>query len=215
MFTGIIEEVGTILDMKKAGSAMSLVIQSNKVIEDVKLGDSIAVNGVCLTVNEFGSGSFTADVMLETLKATSLGTLKKGSRVNLERAMAANGRFGGHMVSGHVDGTASIVRIEKAANAVYYDLKLDPSLAKMLVLKGSIAVDGVSLTIFGLTEDQVIVSLIPHTLDETIFPEKKAGSIVNIECDMIGKYIYRFLHQGKQEKQTKPLTESFFKDNGF
>ncbi|WP_412095160.1 riboflavin synthase, partial [Bacillus haynesii] len=151
MFTGIIEEVGTILDMKKAGSAMSLVIQSNKVIEDVKLGDSIAVNGVCLTVNEFGSGSFTADVMLETLKATSLGTLKKGSRVNLERAMAANGRFGGHMVSGHVDGTASIVRIEKAANAVYYDLKLDPSLAKMLVLKGSIAVDGVSLTIFGLT----------------------------------------------------------------
>ncbi|QHZ47486.1 riboflavin synthase [Bacillus sp. NSP9.1] len=215
MFTGIIEEVGTILDLKKAGNAMSLVIQSNIVTEDVKLGDSIAVNGVCLTVNDFKKGQFTADVMLETLKATSLGTLKKGSAVNLERAMAANGRFGGHMVSGHVDGTATIVRIEKAENAVYYDLKLEPALAKMLVIKGSIAVDGVSLTIFGLTEDQVTVSLIPHTLDETIFPEKKVGSIVNIECDMIGKYIYRFLHQQNQEQQTPTITAAFLKENGF
>lgn len=172
MFTGIIEEIGTILDMKKTGNAMSLVIKSNKVTEDVKLGDSIAVNGVCLTVNDYQNDRFTADVMLETLKATSLGTLTKGSSVNLERAMAANGRFGGHMVSGHVDGTAVITRIEKAENSIYYDLKLDHELAKMLVLKGSIAVDGVSLTIFGLTEDQVTVSLIPHTLDETIFPEK-------------------------------------------
>ncbi|WP_307891884.1 riboflavin synthase [Bacillus swezeyi] len=215
MFTGIIEEVGTILDMKKTGNAMSLVIQTSKVTEDVKLGDSIAVNGVCLTVNDFKQGQFTADVMLETMKATSLGTLKKGSLVNLERAMAANGRFGGHMVSGHVDGTASIVRIEKAENAIYYDLKLDPALAQMLVLKGSIAVDGVSLTIFGLTDDQVTVSLIPHTLDETIFPVKKTGDIVNIECDMIGKYIYRFLHQSKEEKQAKTITEAFLKENGF
>ncbi|ASB88643.1 riboflavin synthase [Bacillus sonorensis] len=215
MFTGIIEEIGTILDMKKTGNAMSLVIKSNKVTEDVKLGDSIAVNGVCLTVNDYQNDRFTADVMLETLKATSLGTLTKGSSVNLERAMAANGRFGGHMVSGHVDGTAVITRIEKAENSIYYDLKLDHELAKMLVLKGSIAVDGVSLTIFGLTEDQVTVSLIPHTLDETIFPEKKVGSIVNIECDMIGKYIYRFLHQQKEAKQTKTITEAFLKNNGF
>ncbi|MFT0800406.1 riboflavin synthase [Bacillus swezeyi] len=215
MFTGIIEEVGTILDMKKTGNAMSLVIQTSKVTADVKLGDSIAVNGVCLTVNDFKQDQFRADVMLETMKATSLGTLKKGSLVNLERAMAANGRFGGHMVSGHVDGTASIVRIEKAENAIYYDLKLDPALAQMLVLKGSIAVDGVSLTIFGLTEDQVTVSLIPHTLDETIFPVKKTGDIVNIECDMIGKYIYRFLHQSNEEKQAKTITEAFLKENGF
>lgn len=118
-------------------------------------------------------------------------------------------------MSGHVDGTASIVRIEKAENAIYYDLKLDPALAQMLVLKGSIAVDGVSLTIFGLTDDQVTVSLIPHTLDETIFPVKKTGDIVNIECDMIGKYIYRFLHQSKEEKQAKTITEAFLKENGF
>lgn len=176
MFTGIIEEIGTIKDMRKTGNAMSLVIASRKVTEDVKLGDSIAVNGVCLTVTGYKKDQFTADVMLETLKATSLGALKIGSSVNLERAMAANGRFGGHMVSGHVDGTASIVRIEKAENSIYYDLKLDPALAKMLVLKGSIAVDGVSLTIFGLTDDEVTVSLIPHTLDETIFSEKRSGA---------------------------------------
>ncbi|KKB74706.1 MULTISPECIES: riboflavin synthase [Bacillus] len=215
MFTGIIEEIGTIKDMRKTGNAMSLVIASRKVTEDVKLGDSIAVNGVCLTVTGYKKDQFTADVMLETLKATSLGALKIGSSVNLERAMAANGRFGGHMVSGHVDGTASIVRIEKAENSIYYDLKLDPALAKMLVLKGSIAVDGVSLTIFGLTDDEVTVSLIPHTLDETIFSEKKVGSIVNVECDMIGKYIYRFLHRTNEEKQTKIITETFLKENGF
>ncbi|MBU8788742.1 MULTISPECIES: riboflavin synthase [Bacillus] len=215
MFTGIIEEIGTIKDMRKIGNAMSLVIASRKVTEDVKLGDSIAVNGVCLTVTGYKKDQFTADVMLETLKATSLGALKIGSSVNLERAMAANGRFGGHMVSGHVDGTASIVRIEKAENSIYYDLKLDPALAKMLVLKGSIAVDGVSLTIFGLTDDEVTVSLIPHTLDETIFSEKKVGSIVNVECDMIGKYIYRFLHRTNEEKQTKTITETFLKENGF
>ncbi|ATH92224.1 riboflavin synthase [Bacillus glycinifermentans] len=215
MFTGIIEEIGTIKDMRKTGNAMSLVIASRKVTEDVKLGDSIAVNGVCLTVTGYKKDQFTADVMLETLKATSLGALKIGSSVNLERAMAANGRFGGHMVSGHVDGTASIVRIEKAENSIYYDLKLDPELAEMLVLKGSIAVDGVSLTIFGLTDDEVTVSLIPHTLDETIFSEKKVGSIVNVECDMIGKYIYRFLHRAKEEKQTKTITETLLKENGF
>ena len=155
MFTGIIEEVGTILDMKKAGSAMSLVIQSNKVIEDVKLGDSIAVNGVCLTVNEFGSSSFTADVMLETLKATSLGTLKKGSRVNLERAMAANGRFGGHIVSGHIDGTGQIKSLTREDNAVWVQIAALPELLHYVVEKGSIAIDTLDSSILVIIEDEL------------------------------------------------------------
>ncbi|MCY7879135.1 riboflavin synthase subunit alpha, partial [Bacillus spizizenii] len=205
MFTGIIEETGTIESMKKAGHSMALTIKCSKILEDVHLGDSIAVNGICLTVTDFTKNQFTVDVMPETVKATSLNDLSKGSKVNLERAMAANGRFGGHFVSGHVDGTAEITRIEEKSNAVYYDVKMDPSLTKTLVLKGSITVDGVSLTIFGLTEDTVTISLIPHTISETTFSEKTIGSKVNIECDMIGKYMYRFLHKANENKtqQTK------------
>ncbi|MBL3646668.1 MULTISPECIES: riboflavin synthase subunit alpha [unclassified Bacillus (in: firmicutes)] len=215
MFTGIIEETGTIESMKKAGHSMALTIKCSKILEDVHLGDSIAVNGICLTVTDFTKNQFTVDVMPETVKATSLNELSKGSKVNLERAMAANGRFGGHFVSGHVDGTAEITRIEEKSNAVYYDLKMDPSLTKTLVLKGSITVDGVSLTIFGLSEDKVTISLIPHTISETIFSEKTIGSTVNIECDMIGKYMYRFLHKANENKTQQTITKAFLSENGF
>ncbi|MFV9832564.1 riboflavin synthase subunit alpha [Bacillus stercoris] len=215
MFTGIIEETGTIESMKKAGHSMALTITCSKILEDVHLGDSIAVNGICLTVTDFTKNQFTVDVMPETVKATSLNDLSKGSKVNLERAMAANGRFGGHFVSGHVDGTAEITRIEEKSNAVYYDLKMDSSLTKTLVLKGSITVDGVSLTIFGLTEDTVTISLIPHTISETIFSEKTIGSKVNIECDMIGKYMYRFLHKANENKTQQTITKAFLSENGF
>ncbi|CAN2250631.1 riboflavin synthase subunit alpha [Bacillus vallismortis] len=215
MFTGIIEETGTIESMKKAGHSMALTIKCSKILEDVHLGDSIAVNGICLTVTDFTKNQFTVDVMPETVKATSLNELSKGSKVNLERAMAANGRFGGHFVSGHVDGTAEITRIEEKSNAVYYDLKMDPSLTKTLVLKGSITVDGVSLTIFGLAEDTVTISLIPHTISETIFSDKTIGSTVNIECDMIGKYMYRFLHKASENKTQQTITKAFLSENGF
>lgn len=215
MFTGIIEETGTIESMKKAGHSMALTIKCSKILEDVHLGDSIAVNGICLTVTDFTKNQFTVDVMPETVKATSLNELSKGSKVNLERAMAANGRFGGHFVSGHVDGTAEITRIEEKSNAVYYDVKMDPSLTKTLVLKGSITVDGVSLTIFGLTEDTVTISLIPHTISETTFSEKTIGSKVNIECDMIGKYMYRFLHKANENKTQQSITKAFLSENGF
>lgn len=215
MFTGIIEETGTIESMKKAGHSMALTIKCSKILEDVHLGDSIAVNGICLTVTDFKNNQFTVDVMPETVKATSLNELSKGSKVNLERAMAANGRFGGHFVSGHVDGTAEITRIEEKSNAVYYDVKMDPSLTKTLVLKGSITVDGVSLTIFGLTEDTVTISLIPHTISETTFSEKTIGSKVNIECDMIGKYMYRFLHKANENKTQQSITKAFLSENGF
>ncbi|UQZ46532.1 riboflavin synthase subunit alpha [Bacillus sp. PK3-037] len=215
MFTGIIEETGTIESMKKAGPSMALTIKCSKILDDVHLGDSIAVNGICLTVTDFTKSHFTVDVMPETVKATSLNDLSKGSKVNLERAMAANGRFGGHFVSGHVDGTAEITRIEEKSNAVYYDLKMDPSLTKTLVLKGSITVDGVSLTIFGLTDDTVTISLIPHTISETIFSEKMIGSKVNIECDMIGKYMYRFLHKANENRNKQTITKAFLSENGF
>lgn len=194
---------------------MALTIKCSKILEDVHLGDSIAVNGICLTVTDFTKNQFTVDVMPETVKATSLNDLSKGSKVNLERAMAANGRFGGHFVSGHVDGTAEITRIEERSNAVYYDVKMDPSLTKTLVLKGSITVDGVSLTIFGLTEDTVTISLIPHTISETTFSEKTIGSKVNIECDMIGKYMYRFLHKANENKTQQTITKAFLSENGF
>ncbi|MEK4632973.1 MULTISPECIES: riboflavin synthase [Bacillus] len=215
MFTGIVEETGTIQAIKKTGLSMALTIAASKVTSDVKLGDSIAVNGICLTVTGFSDKQFTVDVMPETVKATSLNGLSKGSKVNLERAMSANGRFGGHFVSGHVDGTAEITRIEKKSNTVYYDLKLSPELTKTLVLKGSITVDGVSLTIFGLSDESVTVSVIPHTISETIFQTKTVGSTVNIECDMIGKYLYRFLHKTEQTKSNQTITEAFLSENGF
>ncbi|TXK90677.1 riboflavin synthase, partial [Parageobacillus sp. SY1] len=153
MFTGIIEEVGTIEQMRQSGEAIVMTIGAKKVLEDVHLGDSIAVNGVCLTVTSFTDRSFTVDVMPETVRATSLRTLTKGSKVNLERAMAANGRFGGHFVSGHVDGIGEIIRKWPSANAVYYEIKIPQELRKYMILKGSVAVDGTSLTIFGLTDD--------------------------------------------------------------
>lgn len=216
MFTGIIEEVGTVQSLsKKSADAMEIVITCSRVLEDVHLGDSIAINGVCLTVTSFTKGQFAADVMPETVKSTSLDQLTKGSSVNLERAMSSNGRFGGHFVSGHVDGTAVITRIEKKSNAIYYDLKMDKTLTDMLTQKGSIAIDGVSLTIFDLRDSYVTVSIIPHTLEGTIFPTKSMGDIVNIECDMIGKYIYRFLTKEQGDKQPSRLTPSFLKEHGF
>ncbi|RAP20590.1 Riboflavin synthase eubacterial/eukaryotic [Bacillus pumilus] len=216
MFTGIIEEVGTVQSLsKKSADAMEIVIQCSRVLEDVHLGDSIAINGVCLTVTGFTKAQFAADVMPETVKATSLDQLTSGSPVNIERAMSSNGRFGGHFVSGHVDGTAVITRIEKKSNAIYYDLEMDKTLTDMLTQKGSIAIDGVSLTIFDLQDSHVTVSIIPHTLEGTIFPTKSMGEIVNIECDMIGKYIYRFLTKEQGEKQPSRLTPTFLKEHGF
>ncbi|MFJ5965018.1 riboflavin synthase [Bacillus sp. NPDC093026] len=216
MFTGIIEEIGTVQSLsKRAADAMKMVIKCSRILEDVHLGDSIAINGVCLTVTSYSEEQFTADVMPETVKATSLGDLKLGSKVNLERAMSSNGRFGGHFVSGHIDGTALITRIEKNSNAIYYDLEMDKSLTDMLTKKGSIALDGVSLTIFDLRDSHVTVSIIPHTFEGTIFPTKTIGDLVNVECDMIGKYIYRFLTKGHHDQQPSRLTPSFLKEHGF
>ncbi|MFD3447857.1 riboflavin synthase [Microbacteriaceae bacterium 4G12] len=211
MFTGIVEEIGTIKQMKQNGQTMQLTISAQHILSDVHIGDSIAVNGICLTVTSFTSSMFIVDVMPETVKATSLQTLKQGSSVNLERAMSANGRFGGHFVTGHVDGTGTITQKKHSQNAVYYRILLPPSLLRYCMPKGSVAVDGTSLTIFGVDDTSITISLIPHTMDYSIVGQKGRGDIVNIECDMIGKYIERFV-----TKQTKSsLTESFLKENGF
>lgn len=190
MFTGIVEEVGTIQELnKKSERAIELKIQAKKVIEDVQIGDSIAVNGICLTVTHFSNTEFSVDVMPETVKATSLNKLTAGSHVNLERSMKADGRFGGHFVTGHIDGVGKIVKKEQVENAVYFDIAVPEQFMPYFIMKGSIAVDGVSLTLFGVSEQLVTISLIPHTLRATILGEKEVGHIVNIECDVMAKHI--------------------------
>jgi riboflavin synthase len=218
MFTGIIEEIGTIEDVRQSGEAIVMKISAAKVLNDVHLGDSIAVNGVCLTVTSFTSRSFTVDLMPETVRATSLNGLGRGARVNLERAMSAGGRFGGHFVSGHVDGVGKILSKEPQYNAVYYTIGVNPALRNYLIHKGSVAVDGTSLTIFGVDEDSFTISIIPHTIEETIIGSKGVGDIVNIECDMIGKYIEQFITRRTQTKSTSTkssLNEQFLSDHGF
>jgi riboflavin synthase len=213
MFTGIVEELGTISSMTQSGEAMKLTISAKQILSDVKLGDSIAVNGICLTVTTFTTTSFTVDAMPETMKATSLRMLKPSAKVNLERAMAANGRFGGHFVTGHIDGIGTILTKKQHYNAIYYKIAISDELLRYCLHKGSVAVDGTSLTIFDIDESSITISLIPHTVSESIIGEKKAGDIVNIECDMIGKYIERFI--SKPVKRTDSMTESFLQENGF
>ncbi|MBO9129779.1 riboflavin synthase [Bacillus sp. 165] len=211
MFTGIIEEMGTIQHINQTGQAIVLHIAAKTILADVHLGDSIAVNGVCLTVTSFTSSSFTVDVMPETVKATSLQSLKQGSTVNLERAMSANGRFGGHFVSGHVDGVGTIIQKKQQHNAVYYKIQLPKSLLHYCIYKGSIAIDGTSLTIFGTDESSITISLIPHTMEGSVIGTKNVGDIVNIECDMVGKYIEHFV----KKQPSSSITEGFLSEHGF
>lgn len=218
MFTGIIEEIGTVSTIRRTGESFVLAIEAKKILPDVHLGDSIAVNGVCLTVTSFTANRFTVDVMPETVKATSLSTVKQGSKVNLERSMAAGGRFGGHFMSGHVDGTGVITSKKALQNAVYYEIEAAPELLKYMIVKGSIAVDGTSLTIFDVTDTSFTLSLIPHTLKETILGLKGTGEIVNLECDMIGKYVGQFLQNltgSRQPKSSSGITAQFLEENGF
>ena len=212
MFTGIIEETGRLTRISGDSQAARLGIGCKKVLEHTKIGDSIAVNGICLTEQ-----GFEADVMEETLKRSSLGALKTGDTVNLERAMAADGRFGGHIVSGHIDGTGRVERMEQRANAVWITIQAQRALMRYIVEKGSIALDGVSLTVASVSEGSFQVSMIPHTIQETIWNQKKEGSLVNIECDVIGKYVEKLLSPALEEekKQESKITEAFLKKYGF
>src|SRR4051794_34218841 len=168
MFTGIIEEIGKVVKIQRSANSYVLTIEAKKILQDVHLGDSIAVNGVCLTVTSFSGMQFTVDVMPETVKATSLNNVQSGTKVNLERAMAAGGRFGGHFVSGHADGTGVIKRKQALENAIYYEIEADPEVLRFVIVRGSVAVDGTSLTVFDVSDCSFTLSLIPHTLSETV-----------------------------------------------
>lgn len=215
MFTGIVEEIGKIKAIKKGKNSARLVINAKKVLEDVKLGDSIAVNGVCLTVTEFSNSEFAVDVMHESLRKSSLSTLKNDSSVNLERAMLLNGRFGGHIVSGHIDGTGKIINIKNDDNAIWYTISAKDKIMKYIIEKGSITIDGISLTVANLSESDFSVSIIPHTQEETILKTKKIGDIVNLENDCIAKYVESLLNFKEKSEVKKDITMDFLLENGF
>lgn len=207
MFTGIIEECGTVLDVLKNGVSGSVQIQASTVLEGTKTGDSIAVNGVCLTVTKLTKSSFTADVMAETFRRTNLGNLGKNSRVNLERAMAADGRFGGHIVSGHIDGTGIISRIKEEGNAVWIYISAPQSILNLIVEKGSVAVDGISLTVAAVSDKEFAVSVIPHTRENTALSGKKTGAVVNLENDIIGKYVQKLTGTAQINESSETQSE--------
>ncbi|MDD5946138.1 MAG: riboflavin synthase [Clostridia bacterium] len=217
MFTGIVEEIGTILKVERGAKSSRLTVEGNKIFSDLKLGDSVAVNGVCLTVTSYTSKAFTADVMNETLQRSNLGNLKPGSPVDLERAMIADGRFGGHIVSGHIDGTGVITKIEKDDIAHWYTVAADKKIMKYIIEKGSVAIDGISLTVARVTNIDFAVSLIPHTSKETVLGFKKPGDTVNLENDVVGKYIEHFLNFNEEETPAKQsgITREFLIKAGF
>lgn len=210
MFTGIIEEVGTVKEVSRNGNFIR--IQAEKVLSDVHIGDSIAVNGVCLTVTSFDGKIFQADTMNETLKRSSLGSLRAGSPVNLERAMSANGRFGGHIVSGHIDGTGTVIRIKNDGIAVWYTIKTSNNVMRYIVEKGSVAIDGISLTVAEVSGNNFSVSIIPHTAEQTILSTKKVGDIVNLENDIIGKYVEKLVNPVKSDSV---IDMAFLAEKGF
>ena len=215
MFTGIVEELESIRSVHRGQHSSVLSIAAKDILSDLKVGDSVAVNGVCLTATTVDSGGFTADVMHETLNRSSLGSLTVGSHVNLERAMAANGRFGGHIVSGHIDGTGTITALRKDDNAVWYTISASQELLRYIVEKGSIAIDGISLTVAEVGESWFSISATPHTVAVTTLGEKRPGDTVNLENDVIGKYVEKLLRPQPQETAKSSLTLEFLAQHGF
>ncbi len=222
MFTGIIEEIGTIQTVRRGAASSVLTITGDVIFSDLKLGDSVCVNGVCLTAAWIDGKTFTADVMHETLSRSNLGGLRAGSRVNLERAMAADGRFGGHIVSGHIDGIGTVRALERDDNAIWYTIAAPRSIMRYIVEKGSIAIDGISLTVAAVTDDAFRVSIIPHTAGATVLSDRRPGDTVNLENDIVGKYVEKLLGaaggkspSGSAEASSGGLTMDFLIENGF
>lgn len=211
MFTGIIEEIGAVKSFSRSDKNASLTIECKEVLKGTKIGDSIAINGVCQTVTEIFSGCFTAQVSAETLSVTNFLNLKTGDKVNLERALTLNSRLGGHIVSGHIDGKAKLKKIEKLAD--FYNLKFEaePQLIKYIVKKGSITINGISLTISDIISNEFNIALIPHTFKNTNLEFLKIGDFVNVETDILAKYVENFLSTGNNET----IDENFLKENGF
>lgn len=220
MFTGLVEEMGALRGITRSGEAMVLHITASTIMNDLKIGDSVAVNGVCLTVISIDSHSFATDVMPETFRKSNLKDLQIGSKVNLERAMIANGRFGGHMVQGHVDGIGKINHVTRNQNAVVYEITPEnQDVFKYIIPKGSITIDGISLTVVHTQESTFQVSVIPHTLAQTVLQSKRAGDTVNIECDVLGKYVEHLLQYGSSKQQdlgkSSGIDMEYLARNGF
>ena len=218
MFTGIIEEVGTIRKVITGQTSGSIEIQASRVLQGTRTGDSIAVNGVCLTVTSMQADSFTADVMPETLRRSNLGSLRKGAGVNLERAMAADGRFGGHIVSGHIDGTGTIASMRREGNAVWVSVTCPEAILRLIVEKGSKCIDGISLTVASVDQAGFKVSIIPHTGAETTLLRRSPGEPVNLENDIVGKYVERLLQPyagSREQEKTGTITREFLSKYGF
>lgn len=212
MFTGIVEEIGTIRSIQPGSKSVRIAIEADVVLEGTKLGDSIATNGVCLTVTQLDARCFWADVMPETLKRSSLGSLRTGSPVNLERALRWDGRLGGHLVSGHIDGTGRLIAMDTDDNAVWYTIAVDDRLLRYVVEKGSVALDGVSLTVADVGRDYFRVSLIPHTRQITALGSKRIGDCLNIEVDIIAKYVEKLFGP---RTENSGLSLEYLQANGF
>jgi riboflavin synthase len=219
MFTGIIEEIGRVKSIKRVQNSVDIAISCNLVLTDIHLGDSICVNGICLTASKIDYDHFIANVMPETVKKTSLASLETGSKVNLERALGVNGRLGGHIVSGHIDGVGEIQSLQQDETALWIEIKTSPEILKYIVYKGSVSIDGTSLTVAEVSHETFKVSLIPHTREMTVLGMKKVRELVNIECDILGKYIEKFL-TGNDNNENKVISKksihlNYLKENGF
>jgi len=215
MFTGLIEEVGEIKSIEKGTKSGKITIKASQIMSDVKIGDSISTNGVCLTVTEFNKNSFGVDVMAETIRSSNLGKLKPGSYVNLERALRASDRLGGHIVSGHIDGIGTIVNLSREENATWVSVETSVDILKYIVHKGSITIDGISLTVAYVDDKIFKVSIIPHTKGETTLVIKRVGDVVNLECDMMAKYIEKLLKYGEEPREKKSIDMDYLANNGF
>ncbi|OGO78012.1 MAG: riboflavin synthase subunit alpha [Clostridiales bacterium GWB2_37_7] len=215
MFTGLVEEIGVVQSIKKSAKSARITIKADIVLEGIRLGDSISTNGVCLTATEFSAKSFTVDVMAETMRRSNLKDFSPGQEVNLERAMKLGDRLGGHIVSGHIDGLGTIANYENEDNAVWITISTDPEILKYIVQKGSIAIDGVSLTVAYVDESVFKVSIIPHTKDATTLLRRKVGNEVNLECDIVGKYIEKLMGAKEQAPKNQGISFNFLSENGF
>jgi riboflavin synthase len=215
MFTGLIEDLGTVRELRKSAESVRLKVATVIPMNEIELGESIAVNGICLTVVSFGDGQFSADVSPETVSRSTLASLVSGSRVNLERALRLGARLGGHLVSGHVDAVGTVVALVRDGNAYRFTFQIPAEVNRYVVEKGSVAIDGISLTVNNVTEDTFSVAIIPHTLAETTLKDRQVGSSVNIETDIIGKYVERLLGRSGEGETRSAVDLEFLAKHGF
>ncbi|AJF06452.1 riboflavin synthase [Geoalkalibacter subterraneus] len=215
MFTGLVETVGTLRQLHRSSDSCRLTVDSDLPVDELTLGESISVNGICLTVVDFGAGFFTADLSPETLRRSTFEHLARGSRLNLERALRLGDRLGGHIVTGHIDGQGRVTRIEKASNAYFFRIDAAPELLRYIVAKGSVALDGISLTVNEVDSSGFSLAIIPHTLDRTNLHALRVGDSVNLETDILGKYVARLLGGSIPDSGKSRINLEFLANNGY